>query len=669
MMADHQLNPPGTECETKRGGIFHSNQSSTWTDVGLFRLGLDPKLGFGGNGAYGFDSIALSDQLSVQSQTVAVINTTDYWLGFMGLGITPTNFSAAANGTNSDKKTYLSSLAETAKVIPSRSYGYTAGAYYRETKRCPCLRLLLSYLGLKHVPSSLTLGGYDANRFTPHNVTFDLDPNLDPVVALNGISVTASPLPGAKSTGWSGSSQILLGPSDNALYTIDSSTPYLWLPETVCLRFEKALGLTYDKNVRLYTFSNDSTQPDVLVNWNLTFNFIIADLPASSKVVSLTLPYSAFDLELTYPFPDLNKNQSSPATKYFPLRKADNDTQYTLGRAFLQETYLKVDYERNKFSVYQAIFATDATSNINLVDVLPPDTRSLPGGQGTLTGHGLSKGVIIGIAIGGVVVALILIFLFYCIRKRGITSTQKADEKQDAIANMSWIKRVRRWVVGTSNSQGLPEADGTAKSSHQLDADTNQCYEMPVPLVELPGGEVEETLYQESQRKQRMIKAINPVDHDPKKPVELQHSTSTGGYYGHEIIAPAELDSGPDTSPALLTPHSPSQIGRHLGRRDTQTTEVSSRSRSSRASTNISTPMIISPVTPHHPSPNGRSLDHPARRNQSFMYSDESDLSEQETADNTLSPQTPQSNGGDRMPISTPTPQPSPGGFSHDRQP
>lgn len=137
MMADHPLNSPGTECETKRGGIFHSNQSSTWTDVGLFALGLDPKLGFGGNGAYGFDSIALSDKLSVQSQTVAVINTTEYWLGFMGLGIIPSNFSAAANGTNSDRKTYLSSLAETAKAIPSRSYGYTAGAYYRETDPCP----------------------------------------------------------------------------------------------------------------------------------------------------------------------------------------------------------------------------------------------------------------------------------------------------------------------------------------------------------------------------------------------------------------------------------------------------------------------------------------------------------------------------------------------------
>lgn len=535
------------------------------------------------------------------------------------------------------------------------------------TELCPCSTALLSYLGLKHVPSSLTLGGYDANRFTPHNVSFDLDPNFDPVVALNGISVTANPLPGAKSTGWSESSQILLGPSDTALYTIDSSTPYLWLPETVCLRFEKALGLTYDKNARLYTFSNDSTQPDTLTSWNLTFNFIIADLPGSSKVVSLTLPYAAFNLELTYPFPGLNLVQSSPPTKYFPLRKADNDTQFTLGRAFLQETYLKVDYERNKFSVYQALFATDAISNISLVDILPLDTSSISGGKGTQNGQGLSKGAIIGIAVGGVVVALILTLIFYCIRKRRVKSAEETDEKQDATAKGSWIKRARHWILGTSNSESLPEADGLAKPTYQLDADTTQRHEMPVPVVELPGGDVEETLYQESQRKQRMINAINPVDHDPKKPVELQHSPSTGGYYGQGVLAPAELDSGPDTSPALLTPHSPSQIGRHLGRRGTQTTEVSSRSRSSRGSTNISSPMIISPLTPHHPSPTGRSLAHPARRDQSFMYSDESDYSDQETANNTLSSQPAQSNGGDRMPSSSPTP--SRRGYNHDRQP
>ena len=139
-----------TECLSKRGGVFQSNASSTWIDQGPFVLGLDPQLGFGGAGIYGFDNISLSDSVSVPSQVVGIINTTDYWLGFFGLGVEPTNFTSA------DKPTFLDSMVETMSLIPSHSYGYTAGAYYRmlckvvETRerqnanvvrleKCPCV--------------------------------------------------------------------------------------------------------------------------------------------------------------------------------------------------------------------------------------------------------------------------------------------------------------------------------------------------------------------------------------------------------------------------------------------------------------------------------------------------------------------------------------------------
>ena len=118
-----------TECLTKRGGGFQSNESSTWADQGPFVLGLDPQLGFSGDGIYGFDNISLSDDISVPSQMVSVINTTDYWLGFFGLGVEPTYFTSA------DKPTFLDSMVETMSLIPSHSYGYTAGAYYREFLR------------------------------------------------------------------------------------------------------------------------------------------------------------------------------------------------------------------------------------------------------------------------------------------------------------------------------------------------------------------------------------------------------------------------------------------------------------------------------------------------------------------------------------------------------
>ena len=70
--------------------------------------------------------MALGDQISVESQIVGIINDTNYWLGYLGLGIEPTNF------TDADTPTFLSSLANHS-IIPSRSYGYTAGAYYRRT--------------------------------------------------------------------------------------------------------------------------------------------------------------------------------------------------------------------------------------------------------------------------------------------------------------------------------------------------------------------------------------------------------------------------------------------------------------------------------------------------------------------------------------------------------
>lgn len=114
------------ECLTKRGGVFQSNASSTWADQGAYALGLDPQLGFNGSGIYGFDNVSLSDSIAVPSQVVGVINTTDYWLGFFGLGVEPTNF------TSVDKPTFLDSMVETMSLIPSHSYGYTAGAFYRK---------------------------------------------------------------------------------------------------------------------------------------------------------------------------------------------------------------------------------------------------------------------------------------------------------------------------------------------------------------------------------------------------------------------------------------------------------------------------------------------------------------------------------------------------------
>lgn len=108
------------------------------------------------------------------------------------------------------------------------------------------------FAGLKSVLALLMLGGYDSNRFEAHDVSFSLSPDRNPVVAVNGISASAAPLASTNvSNDWLGGSLELLGPPSENLYTIDSSTPYLWLPEHVCQRFEKALGLVYNESLQL----------------------------------------------------------------------------------------------------------------------------------------------------------------------------------------------------------------------------------------------------------------------------------------------------------------------------------------------------------------------------------------------------------------------------------
>ena len=113
-------------CATNRGGLFLPNESSTWYDEdGLWQLAMDLQLGENGRGYYGLDTVELSDQIIVPDQIIAVINSTEYWLGYLGLG------SGATNFTSQFINPFLDSLIENVSLIPSHSYGFTAGAYYR----------------------------------------------------------------------------------------------------------------------------------------------------------------------------------------------------------------------------------------------------------------------------------------------------------------------------------------------------------------------------------------------------------------------------------------------------------------------------------------------------------------------------------------------------------
>lgn len=123
-------------------------------------------------------------------------------------------------------------------------------------------------------------------------------------------------------------------PTTNLLPTailsfIDSTVSQIWLPVDACREFERAFGISYDNGTGLYLVND--TLHDSLVARDASLTFTIATDTTSDDTVNITLPYASFDLQVSYP---IVQNGSS---RYFPLRRAENKTQYTLGRTFLQE--------------------------------------------------------------------------------------------------------------------------------------------------------------------------------------------------------------------------------------------------------------------------------------------------------------------------------------------
>ena len=207
---------------------------------------------------------------------------------------------------------------------------------------------------------------------------------------------------------------------------IDSTIPQIWLPLDACRQFEDAFGLVYDATTELYLV-NDSLH-DQLVDQNPNVTFTLGLGPSGGETVDIVFPYASFDLTALSPYQGL-ANQS----RYFPLRRAANQTQYTLGRTFLQEAYLMVDWENGNFSVSQCIWPNQMSKNI--IAMQPPtngqDASNYQVGIVSPSSL-LSTGAIVGIAIGVVaVVGILLLILALYYRHRRHQRSAKNEEKKE----------------------------------------------------------------------------------------------------------------------------------------------------------------------------------------------------------------------------------------------
>jgi hypothetical protein len=376
---------------------YQTSKSSTWDLIGIYELATEQNLwGPTGNpGYYGYDTVSLEQYPSgtkarLKDQTVAGVATANVWLGSLGLGTANASFDVEKTSNPS-----LMSTMRSQNFTPGLSFGYTAGASYGGYKlNCSpdCSNVQIASGG---IPGSLILGGYDKARFTPSDLSFPVDGEKNKTLPLSLESIVVDNVPSGTLS--------LLPNGDAIVASIDSTTSQMWLPQNVCDLFAQAFGLRYDTYTGLYLIND--TMHKQMKQSNPSVTFTLGSTDASRETTDIVLPYAAFDLQAGIPWFNFTTN-------YFPLRVAANASQQVLGRAFLQEAYLFVDWERNDFTIGQAVHQNSTT---NIVSVLSPSYNT--GGDSK---SGLSTGAIVGIAVGaGAVVAIIIgLIAFFIIRSR-----------------------------------------------------------------------------------------------------------------------------------------------------------------------------------------------------------------------------------------------------------
>ena len=304
-----------------------------------------------------------------------------------------------------------------------------------------------------------------------------------------------------------GQSTSLLPKSINMF--IDSTVPYIWLPLEACMQFEQAFGLTYDSSSSLYLVND--TLHSTLVQQNASVVFTIANNVGGGPTADIVLPYASFDLEASWPLVE-NK------TKYFPLQRATNDTQYVLGRTFLQEAYVVADYEHANFTVSQAKF--DQSKQL-VVPILPLGSNSTTSGSKATSS--LGGGAIAGIVVGAIAgIALVAFMVWFFIIRRRPSGHEPIEKDDDTSAETTGEL--------DKNRLGELEGDEMLKNS-ELDANGNRYLGSELDGKHMPGAR--------SEIGGKALPSPSPI-------FEIEGSTP--------YFARHELESSAGSTPAVGTP-------------------------------------------------------------------------------------------------------------------
>jgi hypothetical protein len=310
------------------------------------------------------------------------------------------------------------------------------------------------------VPGSLILGGYDASR---HSKWIIQVPMSDSAVTV-GVQSIFSILPDGTITKF-------LRNGINT--TIDTSTSDILLPLSACDAIASTFGLTYIAAADRYIVSNASRA--ALQASSPTFSFVMGTAASGGSTVTIDLPYAAFDLQAGPPF-------FGEPTYYFPLRRAGDESQYTLGRAFLQEVYLSVDWERDVFKISQAVFNSTPLPQ-GIVSIEPVNKTTQSGSSPAQSPKALSAGVITGVAIGAVALITLLVGITWWYHHRKKRAKREPKVLQDS-SSEEFIKA----ELGANNIHEKPLTE--VRSRIELDGQTVEEPDAPHGVQEFPSHQM-----------------------------------------------------------------------------------------------------------------------------------------------------------------------------------
>ena len=256
----------------------------------------------------------------------------------------------------------------------------------------------------------LTLGGQDLSRFETNNINFTMaEFDRDLIVGLQSITATTA----------KGDATSLLKDGGIQIF-IDSTLPYLYLPQTACDAFVAEFGLQVDEITNLYSLNSSARERNIKNNASISFE--LGNNDSGGETINITFPYEAFDLLYIDESTSDLRNFS-----YFPIKVPLEADSYTLGRSFLQAAYISVNHEYQNFSVSQAVASGNQPAHVVALPALEASKAS-PTGPSTPSSTtitvvsqtaGVSGGAIAGIVVGVVVLAaLALAGVCVCRRRR-----------------------------------------------------------------------------------------------------------------------------------------------------------------------------------------------------------------------------------------------------------